>query len=62
MTHVHVEVERNIRSAVGEINKVSFGKLDEKAEPKKVLPFRSFCLENKKIKKIKKVLDAVMVL
>lgn len=39
MTHVHVEVERNIRSAVGEINKVSFGKLDEKAEPKKVLPF-----------------------
>lgn len=35
MTHVHVEVERNIKSAVGEINKVSFGKLDEKAEPQK---------------------------
>jgi len=39
MKNVHVEVERNIRSAVGEINKVSCGKLDEKAEPKKVLPF-----------------------
>ena len=35
MTHVHVAVERNIKSAVGEINKVSFGKLDEKAEPQK---------------------------
>ena len=62
MTHVHGEVERNIRSAGGEVNKVSVGKLDEKAEPKKVLPFSIFCLENKKIKKIKKVLDAVMAL